>query len=497
MCGGLYMGIDIKAKKEKLKIIIKNNYRDIVIFIFLYAVLLLPYIISSTNTIPSADDFSFANAIKEYRVQSDNYFLALCKFVKSRWFTWSGRWLGGLFPSGLHPLVISDNPYVLLEIEMAISVLIFVFSFAILIDSILKYIFSISSIKTRNIFILLSIFTILNTEIYSEIFYWYTGVIYICMVGSELLTFALMLRYFENIHRKWITVLFSIIGFYTCNGLQAIVPVFLVYVVAIICKYRQEKRIYKQDCVIFILFLTSALLSVCAPGNFARHSVIDSTGVHFIKASIYTCNNLITLSIKLLSNPAVIGLMTVFFCLGVHLFLKHGSFKINLLVTSVFFVLLMFGMMFPVSLGYSSSSIPNRILFMFAVHFLICVCIMMIFGGNYAAKYMGTLRKKRDGIYMILVLFFLSHIFLSGWFQQSPYYVTTENICNDERVHDQWIVLLNSIESDKGAAVQIDSSAIAHSPVLKDVGISTDSSSWINQAIAQYYGKESVALISN
>ena len=487
--------LEVRMKIKNLKTKIRTNFKHIIIFILLYTLLLLPYLISSTNTIPSADDFTFANAINEYRIQSGNFFLALCKFVKSRWFSWSGRWMFAIFPAGLNPLVVSNAPFKMLEIEMAISFLIFVLSFATLTNSILKCIFKVRKIKIRNFFILLLLFAMLNTDIYSEIFYWHTGVNYVFMISSELLTFALMIQYFNNNQKKWITVLFVMTGFYACNALQAIVPVLLLYVMVLYHKYK-EKEIKKRDYIILMIFLLSTMLSICAPGNFARHSVIDSTGIHFFKAVIYTCNNLITLSIKLLSNPVVIGLIAVFFCLGIEHFFKKGRFDVNLFNVCIIFSMLMFGMMFPVSLGYSSSLIPNRVFFIFTVHFLMSACIIVTLLGNHFAKHMQRLRKNKCCVYIILALFFINNLFLNKWFQQSPYYVITENIYNDELIHDKWVALLSALESNQETVVQIDSSAIVSSPVLKDVGLSTDASSWINQAIDKYYGKESVEVIS-
>lgn len=483
---------DIKKKNVLVK---KGSCKYFFLIIIMYLLIILPYFFSVMNTIFSADDFSFAAAILQLDVKNDNYFRTICEFAFSRWYTWSGGWLIAIFPTGVNPLVISRQPFLLLEIEMSFFFLAFVISFIMLMDSVMTYLFCISNRLVRHGFILLSLFVVLNTQIYSEIFYWYTGTNYICRICSELICIALMIKFFMGKDDKRTAVFLGISGFYACNGLQGIVPVLLIYLFLWFRKYKREQKVCFQECFFFLLFLTSSLLNVCAPGNFARHHAIDETGIHVFDAVGYTCNNLVVLSIQLFANPVVFIFMISFLLLGFVLFYNEIKLQ-HMFWVIITFVILMFGMMFPVSLGYSSTVVPNRVFFVFAVHFLFCVGIILVFIGNYAAQRIQIQVSRKMILPFILSSIIVIYFSLSGWLIQSPYYITLSNLHSDKLIHNQYVELLCSIDSSDDRVVELDISHIGQSPVLKTIGFSQDAQYWVNEAIALFYEKDAVILIT-
>jgi hypothetical protein len=67
---------------------VKLKYYDYILIAVLYGLLLFPYMCSVLNTIPTADDFSFANEMRQWMGITDNYVAALIRFAASQWLNW-------------------------------------------------------------------------------------------------------------------------------------------------------------------------------------------------------------------------------------------------------------------------------------------------------------------------------------------------------------------------------------------------------------------------
>lgn len=455
--------------------------------------MIIPFVASVTNTVFCSDDFSFANHLLEYRNETGNWILGLLKFVYSHWIGWSGRWICALFPVSINPLVITSNPFFWLKIYMSVSFMAFTALFIYLIKTILEELFHIHNKKLIFAIALAFLAVLLNTYIYTEIFYWLTGANYIFLMGCEMLGIAYGIKYYVNGNGDKYTMRFAIAGFCSCDNLHGIAPVFLL-VIYFGYKKLKNREFRKKDAMLAFLFCISSASNVLAPGNFVRHEVIDSTGLHPFVSILYTLYSMLRTSLQILSLYPVIIFILCMGMLGAVLYIRGIECHSKLGLLCLYTPLCIFGAMYPVSLGYSNVSYPNRIVFVFSLHFIILLGLLCMSVGSAAIALFREIDAQ--SLYRAFIFVVAICVLSSGmWIEESPYYIIVTNYFQDKYVCDQWRYIFRQIEESADEDVTINLIGINESKSVMPPGFSIDFNSSVNAEIAKYFGKKSITVI--
>ncbi len=474
-----------------------NNIKKYLLYPLLYVVLLAPFVITSSFTMFSADDYSLAVEIMPYKKESSLYLVALIRFVIDRWFEWSGRWVTSLFPLGINPLIISKNPYTLLSILMPIFFCAFMIAIGFALKVVLETFFRLDNSKMSSAIIFVFLATLLNTDIYPEIFYWFTGANYTVMLIHELLAIAFSIMYFEHENGNRYTVPYALFGFFACNNLQAIVPLFLIVLWYEYKRYK-NKTVQRRDVIIILLFVVAVLLNVLAPGNYVRHDVIDSSGLHPIWALWYVLVVTMRVAKEMVRNSIVIAFSLGLIMLGI--VTKYRGFSVGkrLYKLIAFSALSLIGVIYPLTLGYSSAeNLANRNLFVIKLHCLIILVVVLFpLGNELIGKALLENRVKLKNVLLCFVLALsMSGLLLIRQMPSLPYYVTINSLDDTRKTNAKWLDIINQIASSEENDVEICAEDIPAVGMLKVPGITKDKEDWVNEAVATYYGKNSVAIV--
>ena len=469
--------------------------KDRIIFVIMAAILVLPYVMNIVYSLPSADDFSMA---KNYDL-SMNIFIESVRQAGSMYMKWTGEWFYSFIQTLINPLVIFGYSSRMFGIELAVLFLLFIGVIIFCTDRIAVYIFQCdkSLIIYAIQFIVLVI--VLNTGIYSEIYPWFVGSSYMIEVTLSLVCITLILKYHES-GDKWIAAVLSVLGFFTCNGIMVVSLICLAYLTIFFKDIIQGKKRFSA-LIPFIFCLAGGLFSVAAPGNYARHNSIDGTGLHIGSAVVNTFKVELSQIYSNLNNE-LIGMMLITIVVLSYFYARKHYEKIrcvSLIKAVLFFLAVMFFVIFPVTLGYSSSDMPNRMKFMINTYTVLGLGFLGADAGFCVGHHMGDrVIDERVGMLTALIVLIgfyvgpLSH----GNIGLTPYAQQIINHSETVSCHDEWISILEEVESSKDADVIVNRQEIPACSLLRVPDLGDDINKWENTVTAAYFGKNSVQFVT-
>jgi hypothetical protein len=301
-----------------------------------------------------------------------------------------------------------------------------------------------------------------------------------------------IILYFTGEDTVFNAVLISVLGFVTCFAYQiAVLPgiIYLLFWVNV-----KEKKC--QKIIPFIWMVLGGVISVVAPGNYVRHSVIDSSGLQIADALYYSLYDTTKIVYRLLKNPVNWGILIFFIMLGMK-YSENKFVKLRNIVIGFFIsVGCLYLTAFPLALGYSSTNMPIRIRFILNSSFLVLLVPTMMCLGGYLAKTYKQFCVKRckASIALFVLLMVMIMLFIGERYKEIPYYKYITQVETCKTVNEQWVSILNEIKDSKDEDVVVYSEKI-NAPLLKEPGITDDADEWVNQAVATVYNKKSVRII--
>ncbi|MCF0186912.1 MAG: hypothetical protein HUJ98_10545, partial [Bacteroidaceae bacterium] len=327
---------------------------------------------------------------------------------------------------------------------------------------------------------------------YFEIYCWFDGFCYGMYMAFLLLAFAFIVRFFY-FGSALDFVLATIIGCLNCVNLPTCVPIGLLYLYIWWNEPldRGHRRI--RHLTPLFLYILVALTNVAAPGNYSRQGTTGAT-ISLLKAlrnAGYFC---VRRGLEVLTNlPVLLGLV-VLLLLGIYV----GSRVTSEVNHPHRFILLMMlgivGVIFPVSLGYSSWKMPNRIEFIYDCLFMLSLgfCLFVV------GQFIGDRTKAGDRIsfrvgFRAVLAASVFALFATGsspWTKAvlSPGVVLAEREAN--------INILNQLaenEADQDGWVVVTSEPLMEDAVYSYVGLTTDGE-WPSGTLAYYFGKENARI---
>lgn len=250
--------------------------------------------------------------------------------------------------------------------------------------------------------------------------------------------------------------------------------------------------------MIFGIALIFSFINSIAPGNFVRHSVID-TETNFVLSFFLSFKRVLgVLFTELqLSKSILFILFFVCFVLGFFFFVTKSKITLKKIIFASLYGILSIVMVdYPVILGYSSAdNLPSRCLFIEHLAITLYVSFISIYLGAFV--YQKKIFSLKKSTVIVISLFLCSQMPDFGFRNFVSLKIVKHLYSHDYMnyyKHEMSIIdqIQSSVNDDVIVTVEpVDSNLWTN---LKSVGLSTDKSYWVNESIAKFFNKKSVVL---
>lgn len=471
----------------------KINIKSLVIRMIMLIIVVLPFAVTIIFSVPSADDFSMYTG----QAHEGNIIINSFKLALNFWHTW-----GGGVPFFFIECITNPLSWFLpygygIGIELLIFFGFFLITLWIYIKTIVKTMLNCDEKAVFYIYLLL-LFGMLNTDIYNEIFYWFVGSSYLFSLIFILWNQIFIVRFMESEFKYKNMISVALVGFIACFSYQLAVFSGIIYILEILKNdnYKSFKRWIPLPFMIL-----GGSLSAFAPGNFTRHAVISET-LGIKTALLFTLQNGIQLLIKVAANPFYWVLVVVFIVIGYE-YVSSNNGRLALYVIGFMFSI--FAILFPLALGYNSTDVPNRNIFLFNSTTYIWTMIIALQTGHELKSTTNEVVKeivKRRTAFMLgaIVLCVLqwNSVDVGGQtyrYEKLPWVYTAANINNVRLESDYNKDIIRQTYLSEEDDVKIVYKENPVTGIICPVGIGGYTTDWINQALAYVAGKDSVVLV--
>lgn len=451
------------------------------------------FIAASRWSFYMADDFSHANAAGIYRNDIPGLFRASASYMIQMYKTWQGTYFAMFMQEFLSPL--SGFGEIQLALIMTGSCLLFMTAVILLVRELCSTAGMEKHVTCVLCFLLM--FSILGFRAWTEIFYWFSGAVSYAIP----LSLAMLAVVFYLKSRNMPVYIAGCILAFLASGGSLEVAGTSCFGILIILSVKGCKNLRKKDYLFFCTAVLGALINAAAPGNFVRRKRIDSSGLHAVAALIRSVHQVIlSLEYLLFQTPffmiAILCIIIGIYVGGGKWFSKHAVYKIIVMCAAMPVVTC-----FPVCLAYHLSDgrvyFPNRCEFVCTFVIIIAVMSVSVMLGVFLKETGIVKGYKKAGSVMLILFLVMSVQNESCRYSNSVVYrmYHNESIHAFQNYHESVMEMYRKIEADENADVVIDSlpAAVSDFPDI-GAGLSVNSQEWQNQSIAEYYGKNSVAL---
>ena len=359
-----------------------------------------PHMVLASYAIPGADDFSCANAVSVYR-ENHNVLVSAIAYTRDVYQTWQGTYTGEMM-MGLEPSV--RESFTGIRVILVIGVILFIASLIGLFYTIGTKFLKLTSGQAWAVGILAE-FIAFNISLTGELFSWYTGAaVYLFPLIAMFfcLTFSIRSYFDGKIYNAVLAALFGVIG---AGGSLEVVgfgcATYLVLLIVYAIGIRNIKNNIKRVIFLvlpFVFTVAGALFSTMAPGNFARHDVMEEGGkLEMVPSFISSWYNFISHIGGLLTAyllPVILALVFVICLCSVSKVAVSGKMLTGGVVGAVFIVVVT---IFPVILGYGSFNIDAylsgaRIIYTFDLVIVLAAIVVV----SLLAFYIKDLLKRNN-----------------------------------------------------------------------------------------------------
>lgn len=448
-----------------------------------------------------ADDFSHANTIGVFLGEENivELFKAAVSFTIHMYKTWQGTYFSMFLQGFLSPL----NGYgeVQLAIVMVCNIILFELALILLISEVCKLFGIERHIKAFISF--LALLSVLGFKAWTEIFYWFSGAVSYSFPLS--VAMIAMVLYIKN--RNMFTYVAACILAFLASGGSLEVAGTSCFGILIVLFVKGFSKLKKKDYIFFGIAVLGAMINTFAPGNFERRDVIDNTGLHLGEAFIYSVNQVIcSIEYLLYQTPFLI---VVILCVMIGVYVgeseEENGKRMWFNKIFVFKIIGMCAIMpvvtcFPVYLAYASpngANFPNRCEFICILVITLVFMIMSILLGEFLKETRYIKNYKKLLVALIFLFLIMPMLNESYKYSSTVIYRMYNNLAMDKfkKYHDSIMDIYRGIEESESQNVVIENLPVAVDDFMDiNSALSVDSIHWANEAIAKYYGKDSVAL---
>lgn len=476
-----------------IKQITKKVSKTIVFSSIIVALTVIPIVISAAYSFLQADDFSHAKEVGVFGGNVVELFIASLRYDQEMFETWQGTYTAMFLQAFLSPL--NGLGLKQLQIVMVANALLFVISLAVLVISVCRCC-HIDREKTVILFTV-CIVGIFGFDAWTEIFNWFSGAVSysfplsFCFLGIGVMLMA---------KSRWGYLAAVILVFLASGGSLVVGGAGCTALLTICIAKKLLGVATKKDYVILGAAVIGALINALAPGNYIRHAVIDSSGIHFGNALVLSVLEAVDIIEKLLYDTPFILLLFIALVIGVSMG-KRQLVNRHCLYAIIFFnVAILIATCFPICLGYSGREwIPNRGKFVETVIAVIVTTVITMAIGCLISEKIKWSCGKEICFTIAILLVVMPNINSTWRISALIPYKMWEQVANHsyKSYYDAVNNIYNMIKTDRNEDVFVHDLPGEGIICFPTMDLSEDMSWWVNCGIAEYYGKRSVQYVSS
>lgn len=468
-------------------------------------IMIIPILIYAGLSMPAADDFTNAVSTMEYWNKYPNSLIAAAVKTFDLYFDVGGYYFSAYLNFFFVPILrFGING---IRVFNVLTHIFFFFSAYYMVASFTNYVLR-GNLKLKWLLFVLFLFSLINNYCNSEIYTWYCVMVaYVLPLAFMFIMVGLFIRscYTGNI---LVLMLASVIGFLV-SGATLNTVALNCEIIFLIGLYLYFVLGRKRDALIISSFvLTGAIVNAIAPGNFARHELTShdySLWMPIVNAVFITLKLLVK---KILFTWFVPIFVAVFILIYNYCDLR----TINVEVYSPIRVFLLFFIgvslvNFPVVFGYSADGLPDRCVFVqdvavYLFGFLWVINLVGWFKNKYGYEsihlelirsyYDKIMTHKLGWVAKVICLYYVIVLFCVPMTTIQMIYSIENNTLKDYIIYEQDI--LNEIESSNNEVIGIKRSYKLSSRFMMDLGLSEDSSNWVNKSMCLFYNKKEISV---
>ncbi len=474
----------------------KGRIKEIILSCIMTS-MILPILIACLYCGPSIDDFSQISAFKSYDGNAFLYpFISMIRIYNE----WQGSYLSDFvcsFP------VFNLWGIIGYRFWMFCVTALFISAFFVAIFFFMKQITITNRCFFSLLVMLLAFIYVVGFNELEQVFYWFNGSsVYTVPVIFTLFSFANYIKFVETQKKSYI-ILGAICAFLGSGGALD-VPAFECAVLLLLVIYDYvEKHIIHKGAIIGAIALLGAVINTLAPGNFMRKDQRnpDANPVIAFINTVYRVNGVLADGIKTGFLLAIV--ITVFVIAYKYNEKLSGEHNHPVLVS----IYCYFGILitdFPVLYGYGLGEFMHT-----RCEFIEAIAITLFVG--FAAAYWGiwvsrheVLKITNECVFILGLLCFISlapflntHHLMENIvpYKMLLHIVGTDNDYAINASRQKNIVDQIVSSADEDVIVYSEEKSSEEWCNTKEIGITDDPTLWVNECVANYYGKQSVTLI--
>lgn len=475
-------------------------WKTAAVVINILLIFFMAYIITSSAgyTVLLGDDYTHGVRVGAFHVSFFQYFAASLRYMKEIYLDWQGTYFAMFIQAFLSP--INNFGLEQLKIVMTANALLFFVS----LFSVVWTVFNLVWKDKKMLHIRLTVFTvilfsILDADVFTEIFFWYSGATaYSIPLSFMLLSVTCFLmvndeRYTDK-KKNFLTVLSSVLLFLAVGGSLTVSGTGC-YVVLLLSIgfYLAGRKISARNIIITAVGIAGSLVNVIAPGNFARHSYSgdDSNSWMLVRSVKWAVKNVWS-QIERLTKETMFGIMILIMVMvGIYL---SGKIKNGLKEYGLISILALgwgYVTAFPVALGYSGPEFPNRCCFILDVVIVLSLLNFAVFCGCCLDRWAHVYADK-SACAVLLVVLFASFLLAPESISESALMAVAESGHNGSyaEYYQECRAIYDYLENCPEEDVVLVLPEYIEN--FECFYLDEDENGWVNVGIAQYYHKNSV-----
>ena len=476
-----------------------KSYRDVIIIILnCLAILFMVYVVTASAgyTVLVGDDFTHGVRVGVFNASFFQYFLASLRYMKELYLDWQGTYFAMFMQALLSP--INNFGLVQLRIVMIFNSLLFFGSLFGMIWTILGFVMKDNKeFHIRLTIFSLILFSVLDADVFTEIFFWYSGMVAYSIPFSlaflAVMFFLMSNKMCYSAGKKTTFTVCSAVFLFFASGGSLTVTGTGCYMVLLLTVgfYLVTKKLSVRNIIVMVVGIAGALINVAAPGNYARHEYGNGESWQLLQSVKWAVKNVLG-EVERLTKDTLFGVILIaMLMVGIYLaerirkhFTVYGIVSVLALGTG-------FVTAFPVALGYGGSYFPNRCYFILDVILVLSLFNFAIFMGCLLDRW-AKLHDDRRVWAVLWIILFSSFIFSPEALSESALMAVAESKHNGSyrNYYEECVGIYDYLENCTEEDVVLEMPEYIDN--FECFYLDEDESGWVNVGIAQYYHKNSV-----
>lgn len=478
-----------------------NVWKGAVVVLNVLVIFLMVYTVTAGAgyTVLLGDDYTHGVRVGVFHVPLLQYIAASFRYMKEIYLDWQGTFFSMFLQALLSP--VNNFGMGQLKIVMVVNALLFfaaLFGVVWAATGIVLREEKAAHIRLTVYSVIL--FAILDADVFTEIFFWYSGAVSYSMPLScallAVLCFLLSNRECCSYKKRVLLIVIGAVLSFLASGGSLAVSGTGCYALVLLTLgfYLVRRKLSVGNIVITAVGIAGALVNVAAPGNFSRHTYNSGGDSHAwrLVQSVKWAVKTVWGETGRLTKETLFGVMLIAMLLiGIRLSKSLGTAvraygSISILALAAGYVTA-----FPVALGYGGPEFPNRCYFVLDVVLALSFLNFALFAGVCLDRWAG-LRENRSACAVLYVVLFAAFLLAPEAISDSALLAVAGSVHNG--AYEDYYRSCTEVY-DYLAGCQEDDVVVQVPAYIENFEcfyLDENADGWVNVGVAEYYHKNSV-----